>query len=686
MRTTGFLRTPIRADHQDRMEDITLTERPFVGDPSPSEPYPQTLEITFTPAAGVTEIQLAPCWEGDLFFIADDSTGYPTKADQVVQANAANWSLVGDLVLVSNRDLGGQAKALLAHTPLLESAPNVVRYSKVRLTTDFLFTTLAQASLKAIVVEGRLKPYTAQTMHTQLVLQFLKGDAGVPCAIDPQDSARDFVQQPMPVLMLQAAPLESVLRLSMSCRTNLLNSWFAARPEDPQIPNSTLVDPALNDERHARFSLAHPAHSFVPPRALFQDAAQAVYQADHWGSALHTLLAAPLADAAAYRRITLKRPPISGAVRRFPSRPYPLYQLRWLNATAGTSEAQRIPIDGVLYLPLADGTYRLLASRRADDPPITPDLEEFALGLQTPPNKFLDLPLQTIEITLAPAQRIQTMYVHLLSYDSDRTWEASVELGYRYRRLIDVAKAAWGLPFVNRWVIYVPDTADTRAKTGAMKDYGRIHGFIRASAGRHGLAPEFLQAVVLGENLVGHIEYKWNRPGPPLPFVLDEVISGFTFLGLDRIWDSALVLGADHYIDETRFGHNALTNYSTFENPEDHSTAQTADPIGWEAGVEFVAAELHARRDWMLGVLGKPLNRISEQQNRFLAYARYVSSEGTSTAVARQMTTLLTPWEGPPPPPATDHDILPVIVTRVRYKCLQRLAVADWLEKSQIYR
>jgi hypothetical protein len=685
MRANGFLRTPIRADHQDRMENVTLTERPFVGNPSPSEPYPQTLEITFTPAAGVTEIQLAPCWEGDLFFIADDSTGYPTRADQVVQANAANWPLVGDLVLVTSRDLGGQAKALLAHTPLLESAPNVVRYSKVRLTTDFLFTTLAQASLKAIVVGGQLKPYTAQTMHAQLVVQFLKGDAGVPCAIDPQQPARDFALQPMPVLVLQAAPLESVLRLGMSCRTNLPNSWFAARPEDPQIPNSPLVDPALSDERHARFSPAHPSHSFVPPRALFQDAAQAAYPVDHWGSALRTLLAAPLADAAVYRRIALKRPPIPGAVRRFPTRPYPLYQLRWLNAAAGTSEAQRIPIDGVLYLPLADDTYLLLASRRIDDPPGTPDLEEFAFGLQTPPNKFLDLPLQTVEITLEASQRVQTVYVHLLRYDSDRIWEASVELGYRYRKLIDEATVAWGLPFVNRWIIYVPDTAETRRKTGAMKDYGRIHGFIRASAGRHGLAPEFLHAVVMGENMVGHIEYKWSVD-PPLPFVLDEVISGFTFLGLDRIWDSTLALGADHYLDDTRFGRNALANHSTFENPEDHSTAQTADPIGWEAAVEFVAAELHARRDWMLGVLGKPLNRISEQQNRFLAYARYVSSEGTSTAVARQMTTLLAPWEGPAPPAATDHDPLPVIVTRVRYKCFQRLAVADWLEKSQIYR
>jgi hypothetical protein len=670
------------------MENVSIGEAPFGGDPSPTDPYPQTLLISFTPAPGVTEVQIAPCWEGDLYFIADDQTGYPTSVAQVTQASAANWPLVGDLVLVT-RQLDAQAKALKSHVPLLESAPGIARYSKVRLTTDFLFTTLAQASLKGMVVDGKLVTYSAQTQHPQLVIKFLRGEAGVPCAVDPASPANDFARHAMPVIALQPLPGETVLRIGMSSHAGLRNSWFAPRPEDPQIPNTPLVDPAIADEKHARFTLAHPAHSFVPPVALYQGAAEAAYVPDHWNAPLRALLAAPRADGSTWRRIGLKRPVLetaSTAVSRFPTRPYPLYKVVWQRVADGSTESQRLPLDGVLYLPLADETYRFYVSRRGDHPPSIAALDEFALGTQTPPNRFLDLPLLLVENTLSAASRAATIHVHLLRHDSERVWAAFVELHMGYRRLMADAKNAWGLPFVNRWSIYVPDTPATRQKTGAMKDYARIHGFIRASSGRHGLAPEFLQSVFLGEAAVLFIEDKWNRPGPPDPFNVNELIPGFAKLGLDRIWDTVLTLGADHYLDTTRFDRGVLTNDITETNPEDGSTIRSADVIGWEAAVELVAAELHERLDWMLNVIGKTRDRVTELQRRFLAYGRYVSSENTSTAVALQMATLLKPWEGNAPPAPTPTDSLAVIVHRVRYKILQRLAVADWLERSGVYR
>jgi len=689
MRASGFLRTPIRADHQDRMLDITIDEAPFAGNPSPADPYPQTLLISFTPVAAATEIQIAPCWEGDFYFIADDQAGYPTTSAQVTQTNAGSWPLTGDLLLVT-RDLGKQGDALKSHATLLESAPIVVRYSKVKLTIDFLFTTLMQASLKGMVVDGKLLSYSAQTQHPQLVIKFLAGAAGIPCSVDSANPATDFARHAMPVVALQAAPDATVLRIGMSCHSGLPNAWFAPRPEDPQIPGTPLVDPAIANEKHARFTLAHPAHCFIPPLVLYANAAPAAFVADHLAAPLFTLLQAPRADGSTWRRIALKRPvvdKVTRAVSRFPTRVYPLYQVVWQRLSDGEIESQRLPLDGVLYLPLLDESYRFYVSRRAEDPPSIADVEEFALGLQTPPNRYLDLSTPTVEVALGSADAAANIYVHLLRFDSSRAWEAFVEVDLRYYRLMEEAKQTWGLPVVSRWSIYVPDTPAIKAKMVGMRDYARIHGYIRASAGRHGLAPEFLQAVILGEGAVNFVQYMWDRPGPVTPYDPSILIPGFTNLGLDHIWETVLTLGADHYLDENRFNRGSLTNYITEINPEDGSTFHSADVIGWEAGVEFVAAELHQRLDWMLNVIGKQRHQVSELQRRFLAYGRYVSGEVTSAAMARQMSSLLQRWEGPPasapPPPGSP---LSAFVARVRYKTFQRLAVAEWLEKSGVYR
>ena len=673
MRANGFLRTPIRAQHQAGMTQVEIDETPFAGNPLPSDPYPQTLLISFVPDAGITDIQIAPCWEGELAFIADDMTGFPTAVAQVTAANAASWPLVGDLVLVS-RDLGGPGKALKSHLTLIDSAPNVVRYSKVRLTTDFLFTTLASAKLKALAIGGKTVPFE----HRLFVIQFLKGDATLPCLVDSQDPAKDVAAQPMPQVVLQTAPAKTVLRIAMSSRSDLPFQWFAPRPEDPVIGNTPLVVAALNSDKGARLNPAHPAHSFVPPRVLFQDAPQAAFEASHWTGPLRATLQAARQDGLTYRRVSVTRPPIDGGTRRFPTRPYPLYQLAWQTEPNGAVESQRLPLEGVLYLPLDDVEYRFFVSRRGDNPPnIVADVDEFGVGLETPGKHFLDLPTLSVVVPFATADRTKTIHVHLLRYDSERVWAAVVELDFGYSKLMAQAKANWGLPKVNRWSIYVPDTPATKQKTTAMKAYSRIHGYIRASAGRHGLAPEFLQAVFMGEKTVLFIEDKWNRPGPPDAYDEDQTINGYAVLGLDRIWDTVVSLGTDGYL-ASRFDRSRLMNEFTMTSPEDGSTIRSADVIGWEAAVEFVAAELDARLDWMLNAIGKSRTQVSELQRRFLAYARYVSRETTSTAVAAQMSALLKPWQGNNPPAPTNNDSLAVIVQRVRFRVIQRIAVAEW--------
>jgi hypothetical protein len=58
MRSSGFLRTPIRSDHQSRLKNLQVSEQGF--DPSPGDPSPQTLLISFKLAQGQSEVQTAP--------------------------------------------------------------------------------------------------------------------------------------------------------------------------------------------------------------------------------------------------------------------------------------------------------------------------------------------------------------------------------------------------------------------------------------------------------------------------------------------------------------------------------------------------------------------------------------------------------------------------------------------------
>ena len=106
-------------------------------------------------------------------------------------------------------------------------------------------------------------------------------------------------------------------------------------------------------------------------------------------------------------------------------------------------------------------------------------------------------------------------------------------------------------------------------------------------------------------------------------------------------------------------------------------TLQLAWVRGWDAAVELMAAELHARLDDMLSYLaGKPppVPVADEIQRRYLAYVCFNAS--AATAVSAHALTRLQPWVGPPPSNNKD----------ARYNTLQRIAVAQWHEAAGIYR
>src|SRR4051794_32971037 len=119
MRPDRFLRTPVRGDHQARLRDLGVGEAALEGNPAPGNPYPQTLEVSFRVDAGVTEVQIAPLWEGQLQFVPDSVAGNPTTPDQVLESRFGTWSVVGDLVLRTLLPAvpGGHETAFTTHLP-----------------------------------------------------------------------------------------------------------------------------------------------------------------------------------------------------------------------------------------------------------------------------------------------------------------------------------------------------------------------------------------------------------------------------------------------------------------------------------------------------------------------------------------------------------------------------------------
>src|SRR4051794_21852982 len=130
MRAEGWLRNPIRGDHQSRLADLEVSETDLDGFPNwpPRSIYPQTLVLEFSVAPGVTEVQIAPLWEGELSFVPDDdAAGNPTLPGDAVEANYGSWSVEGDLLLTTRLpprpSAGDHLDAFATLVPFVTPAP-----------------------------------------------------------------------------------------------------------------------------------------------------------------------------------------------------------------------------------------------------------------------------------------------------------------------------------------------------------------------------------------------------------------------------------------------------------------------------------------------------------------------------------------------------------------------------------
>lgn len=684
MRETGFLRTPIKASHESRLTQLAVSEQPLKANPDAFEVYPQTLNISFEPAAGTTEIEIAPLWEGQIYFLADDTTGYPTKPEQVTPGNFDTWNVVGDLVLHTSRnpidDTSSIEAAFGAHVKMIRPAPSAVRYSKVRLTKEFVFDTLSQMPRVQFINSGTTVSKTDPLWHQKFVLGFLRAKTSCSCPVDPTDASQDFANRKMPSVNFAAPGTKTIFRVVIASRVPeaelvLTPSWFEQNHAYDDVSGELLVPPPLLDLNHQRFNPSHPGHCVISAFALYQSAENIAYAPGYDAAKpIRTALTAPRSDGAIYRRIDLIRPPAPGnaITTSHPQRPFPQYQLAFKpTAGGGATQALRIPMSGRLYLPLLEQEYRFWAVPRSVDPNAMTAGDQLMLSRQQPSFKYIDFPSDHISYTPDSGDDPEPLYAHLIDYDSRLIW---TELfGLATAEFQSKAKMSWNVTVLNLWIFRI----------AAMIEYRRIYGYVRAAAGRHGFAPEFLHAVFFGEGSLapddpatpwdetGIIE-KHRKDGAPYADV--EAVCGFIDLGLDVIQDTAPNLVANNYLDPALL--NRLENPHTHHN-ELGKLVNTSDVAGWEAATEMVAAELHSRLDEMLAYCaGKGISVSTEEQRRFLAYMRYNVSTPTAQGHADHLNERLRPWVGPEPTDQMDE----------RFNTLQRLAVAEWYELAQVYR
>jgi hypothetical protein len=676
------------------MGNLQVTEQPFNGDPQPGDPYPQSLQITFE--TDETEVQVATLWEGLIHFIPDSTAGYPQNPQDVTEANFSTWPLVGDLLLIT-ADFSLR-EPFATHIPLIKQPPSLVRYSKVRLTRDFLFTTLRQVRLPIRLVENRAivkLEGTDPLWHPKYVMAFLQGRAGVFCPIDPDDPAADFTNHPMPSVVV-ATGNTTTLTVTVSSRAEevLVQSWFDREGDYDDIAGDSLVDPNIDNFQDQVRNPAHPGHSVIPLGAIFITAADEVFESSHRLSSLRNTVINQLTSGKPYRSIKIERPPTPGKlVSTFPQRSFPQYRINWKRIGTATIDSLRLPLSGYNYIPLQDGQYTFWAIPRSQDPTVVQTGDQLQLSLKQDTRKYIDLPSQGGEVTLdlVPGQTETKIYAHLHEYDSKRAW-AEFQKAYDDKSYISLREAAkarlnpTGKAKLN-WFIN---------QFRNMEDYSPIYGHIAASAGRHGLAPEFLQAVLMGESVNDKI---WSMHDYGLPYSEDALIHSIDHSGLDLIVyrlglnDDPPPLPDEEFrfnlIDEgyldTSFS-DSLENFGKQWRDEGGVAIEleVADIRGWEAAVELVAAELHARLDEMLVYADEQNIAITtEEKKRYLAYIRFNASFTNARTYVDQLrppsdhleNDRLKGWEGPPPKKEN-----------ARYNALQRVAAAEWFEAVGVYR
>jgi hypothetical protein len=651
MRDRHYLRGPLK----DADIAVSARELPLLSDINAADPCPQALTIDFTtePAA-----EIALLWDGAIRFIAPIGSRLPASPDEVAEENFSRWDLTGALILhIIDPD---RARPLVDGVSLLANLPTTARYEFVSLTRAFLTITLGSITDVVFSHNGRRVevhngvPTSAEPKwRQQLTYEFLHGRALIRCPLHDSDPTLDFAELPMPVVAEPAFGSTATLTIAFASRSrySLSPSWFATRPYDniPLLEHSNLVPPSLDFDFEVQTNPRHPSHSLIPPALVFGQAPDEAWLPAHRNHTVRREAQRILSNGPPYRRIVLIRPPIFGFREDDEQRrPYVLHQIVVENTNSNARVASRIPLEGILYLRLDDGVYRIQAIPRWLEPTAAFDgTGALRLSLHKPDARLGDYPTANVAVTFDASTAVNTIIVSALEYDGELVWEraerdsitkkqfqelrerASKRLNFKFQRQNDLS--------------FGPVPERILPPTAANHGYSPLYGLIRDAAARHRLTPEFLLVVLMGEGVYDH--FLGTGFGP---FDAEEELSGTGDLGLDWIADNLRddvgnpvraanrqttdqlthpdiglqILIDDGYIDATRFNRAQLLDIDVYHN-EAKTKHFTADAKGWETGIELVAAELHARLDDMLTTAVRARAEFPEESLDLLSYARY---------------------------------------------------------------
>lgn len=233
------------------------------------------------------------------------------------------------------------------------------------------------------------------------------------------------------------------------------------------------------------------------------------------------------------------------------------------------------------------------------------------------------------------------------------------------------AAETWGVE-CQRWRLPLSAT---------MKTYTPLYGYIHQSARKHGMSAEFLQAVVMGENLNAFLEMQDSNGNR---FDNSMIVDAYSYLGLDDLRDDLPALISRGYLDGgiRKYVYLNTTVATTNELGEDKYSGNIQ---GYDHCIEIVAAELHSRLDYMMLLAeAYAVSVTTPQQREFLMYAKYVSRNQaeadfySDASFAEQMRKWDVSVDGAKP---TDpHD-----PRYYRYQTLLRLCTAEWFKLAGVY-
>ncbi|WP_326557644.1 hypothetical protein [Micromonospora sp. NBC_01796] len=329
----GFLLFPFSPADQGRIDptSISVTDIGYAPAPVAGQPYPQAMRLAFRLTAGSPVPQVRPLFPGQLRFVADPAApGVIPAPDDVefTETAYAGWRTIGMLRLTVDPEA---ARALGELDPDLAVLPNVVWYGPVRISQEFLFSTL-RTGLRAERLGGTPSiPPSDPRWAKHAVAAFLDGRyeptirAGATAATD------DRIAHPMPTVHPTGAQHDVTLLVTAATRQS---------PKDGPRERFNVLSAGVDED-----DPAHSANGAVPARHVYRVLRQHLTDAAT-GTAVPDAVLATGGSAPVYHALRCTRTwqPVAECSVHFPAQ-----RISVADPAGNPLAVQRLPAHGVFF-------------------------------------------------------------------------------------------------------------------------------------------------------------------------------------------------------------------------------------------------------------------------------------------------------------------------------------------------